>query len=92
MGGVMNSNELLNESKEIIATGCGCDRWCESTEGSIFGCSCLSDAKHIIFLVAETAISVVGKWSQIHIDSNDNTHYSNITEEIQKDLRKQFYD
>ena len=89
MGGVMNKVELIEGVKNIIANGCGCDRYCESLPDD---CGCLNDAKHIIFLVAETAISVVGKWSQIHIDSDDNIHYSNITEEIQKDLRKQFYE
>ncbi len=58
MGGNMTENEQVNKliaaSKEIIAGGCGCDRWCESTEGIHFGCSCQDDAERIVKLTIET--------------------------------------
>ena len=44
-------NKLIAASKEIIAGGCGCDRWCESTED---GCSCQDDAERIVKLTIET--------------------------------------
>jgi hypothetical protein len=49
-------NKLIAASKEIIADGCYCDRWCETEEakGIKSGCSCYDDAERIVKLTVET--------------------------------------
>ena len=47
-------NKLIAASKEIVANGCGCDRFCESVPVSISYCGCLDDAERIVKLTIET--------------------------------------
>jgi hypothetical protein len=47
-------NVLVTVSKDIIADGCGCDRWCETEEGVKYGCSCYDDAERIVKLTVDT--------------------------------------
>jgi hypothetical protein len=46
-------NKLIAASKEIVASGCGCDRFCESVPVSI-SCGCQDDAERIVKLTIET--------------------------------------
>ena len=44
---------LLYTAREIIATGCGCDRGCEKDDDEWYDhCSCIDDAERIVALVA----------------------------------------
>jgi hypothetical protein len=54
MTGNEQLDKLIEASKEIIADGCGCDRWCETEEGVKYGCSCHDDATRIVKLTVET--------------------------------------
>ena len=47
-------NKLIATSKEIIANGCGCDRFCESVPVSISYCGCQDDAERIVKLTIKT--------------------------------------
>lgn len=48
----MSLKQTIEEAKEIIATGCSCDRHdCEKLAGADGYCGCEEDAKKIIALV-----------------------------------------
>jgi hypothetical protein len=47
-------NKLVVAAKEIVAGGCGCDRWCERYADMSYGCGCYDDAERIVKLTIET--------------------------------------
>lgn len=49
----MTDTEMLEQAKEIIASGCGCDRNCESLPAADFYCGCQDEAEKIIRLVRQ---------------------------------------
>lgn len=51
----MTERELIDQAKEIVAEGCGCDRSCEELRGPDVYCGCQKDAEKIIALVRANA-------------------------------------
>jgi len=47
----MTNGEMIEQAKEIVATGCGCDRQCEQFVGPDVYCGCRKDAEAVIALV-----------------------------------------
>lgn len=54
----MNRDQLIESSKEVIANGVGCDRWCESDEGKRYPCGCRENACTIIAMTVNAASNV----------------------------------
>ena len=49
-------SDLVTASKNIIAEGCGCDRYCEQAFGDL--CGCQRDAELIIRMTLVAALSL----------------------------------
>ena len=54
----MNRFNLINAGRDIIAKGCGCDRFCKS-KNSDGACGCRLDAEQIVMLTLGQAASLL---------------------------------
>ena len=54
----MNREQLIESSKEVIANGVGCDRWCETDEGIKYPCGCRENACTIIAMTVNASVNV----------------------------------
>ena len=55
----MTREELIEKAKNVIAVGCGCDRWCNGV-GQDY-CGCREDAELIVSMVLNAAADQLDK-------------------------------